>query len=166
MVISALNYNTTSTLLLCSIVSLFIGYECLSIHPKFKKKPIAFFITLVSLVISYVIIGYSDLKNIGSQFMWGYLPILLVSFYELKKGTLLLKDSLIFFILRVYLLSFSLVSIFLLRSHDNGLFLIFVVFSTIWLSDSFAYLGGRLMGKTPLSVHSPNKTWEEVLLVA
>ena len=92
--------------------------------------------------------------------LWGYLPILFVSFYELKKGTLLLKDSLIFFILRVYLLSFSLVSIFLLRSHDNGLFLIFVVFSTIWLSDSFAYLGGRLMGKTPLSVHSPNKTWE------
>lgn len=38
---------------------------------------------------------------------------------------------------------------------------ILAVFVLIWLSDSMAYVGGRLFGRTPMApVLSPKKTWE------
>jgi CDP-diglyceride synthetase len=38
---------------------------------------------------------------------------------------------------------------------------IFAVFVLIWLSDSMAYMGGRLWGRRPMApVLSPKKTWE------
>ncbi len=38
---------------------------------------------------------------------------------------------------------------------------ILAVFILIWLSDSMAYVGGRLFGRTPMApVLSPKKTWE------
>ncbi|MFM6999225.1 MAG: phosphatidate cytidylyltransferase [Bacteroidota bacterium] len=41
---------------------------------------------------------------------------------------------------------------------------IFAVFVLIWLSDSMAYVGGRLWGRTPMApVLSPKKTWEGLI---
>jgi phosphatidate cytidylyltransferase len=38
------------------------------------------------------------------------------------------------------------------------------VFVLIWLSDSMAYAGGRLFGKTPMApILSPKKTWEGLI---
>jgi phosphatidate cytidylyltransferase len=40
-------------------------------------------------------------------------------------------------------------------------FILFSIFLLIWISDSMAYVGGRLMGRTPLAPSlSPKKTWE------
>jgi phosphatidate cytidylyltransferase len=42
---------------------------------------------------------------------------------------------------------------------------IFAVFVLIWLSDSMAYVGGRLFGRTPMApVLSPKKTWEGLVI--
>ena len=42
-----------------------------------------------------------------------------------------------------------------------------VPFLLIWASDSFAYLGGRWIGKTPLAPRiSPKKTWEGAIIGA
>ena len=44
---------------------------------------------------------------------------------------------------------------------DTSGFILFSAFLLIWLSDSMAYVGGRLMGRTPLAPSlSPKKTWE------
>ena len=41
---------------------------------------------------------------------------------------------------------------------------ILAVFILIWLSDSMAYMGGRLFGRTPMApVLSPKKTWEGLI---
>ena len=41
---------------------------------------------------------------------------------------------------------------------------ILAVFILIWLSDSMAYVGGRLFGRTPMApVLSPKKTWEGLI---
>ena len=41
---------------------------------------------------------------------------------------------------------------------------ILAVFILIWLSDSMAYVGGRLFGRTPIApVLSPKKTWEGLI---
>jgi CDP-diglyceride synthetase len=40
-------------------------------------------------------------------------------------------------------------------------FILFSIFLLIWISDSMAYIGGRLLGRTPFApTLSPKKTWE------
>ena len=43
---------------------------------------------------------------------------------------------------------------------DFGYAIPLVLIVTIWVNDSMAYLVGSVIGKTPLSAISPNKTWE------
>ena len=50
-----------------------------------------------------------------------------------------------------------------LWGHGGGDSLL-AVFVLIWLSDSMAYAGGRLFGKTPMApILSPKKTWEGLI---
>ena len=51
-------------------------------------------------------------------------------------------------------------SIILLRSIDNGLWLVFFVFWVVWATDVMAYVFGKTIGGPKLApVISPNKTW-------
>lgn len=44
---------------------------------------------------------------------------------------------------------------------DSVGFILFSIFLLIWISDSMAYVGGRLLGRTPFApTLSPKKTWE------
>ena len=48
--------------------------------------------------------------------------------------------------------------------HDSGPLFMLAVFALIWVNDTFAYLGGRLLGKHKLwEALSPKKTWEGFL---
>lgn len=49
----------------------------------------------------------------------------------------------------------------------NVSFILFSIFILIWISDSMAYIGGRLLGRTPLAPKlSPKKTWEGAIIGA
>jgi phosphatidate cytidylyltransferase len=55
-------------------------------------------------------------------------------------------------------------SIILLRSIDNGLWLVFFVFWVVWATDVMAYVFGKTIGGPKLApVISPNKTWAGLL---
>jgi phosphatidate cytidylyltransferase len=44
---------------------------------------------------------------------------------------------------------------------DSGGLLLILVFMVVWATDTFAYFGGKMIGRRKLSVSlSPNKTWE------
>jgi phosphatidate cytidylyltransferase len=43
---------------------------------------------------------------------------------------------------------------------DLGLVLPLLIIATIWINDTMAYIVGSMIGKTPLSLISPKKTWE------
>jgi len=58
------------------------------------------------------------------------------------------------------LLSFTVPYIYLLRQGTNGLENTIFVCVCIWFTDSAAYFGGKLFGKTALTDISPKKTWE------
>ena len=47
---------------------------------------------------------------------------------------------------------------------ENGLSITLLTLSCIWVTDSMAYFGGRLLGKRPFSQYSPNKTIEGSLI--
>ena len=49
--------------------------------------------------------------------------------------------------------------------EDSAGFILFSIFVLIWISDSMAYVGGRLLGRTPLApTLSPKKTWEGAIV--
>ncbi|NDJ60388.1 MAG: phosphatidate cytidylyltransferase [Chloroflexi bacterium] len=53
----------------------------------------------------------------------------------------------------------------LLRAHPDGLAWLLFVLVLTWSTDSFAYVGGRWWGRTPLAPHiSPQKTLEGALI--
>lgn len=43
---------------------------------------------------------------------------------------------------------------------DFSLFFVLLIIFSLWINDTMAYIVGSLIGKTPLSVISPKKTWE------
>ncbi len=48
---------------------------------------------------------------------------------------------------------------------DTAGFILFSIFVLIWISDSMAYVGGRLFGRRPLApTLSPKKTWEGAMV--
>jgi phosphatidate cytidylyltransferase len=59
-------------------------------------------------------------------------------------------------------IGFGLGHLLLLRQiHGHGRLLVFTVLLTVWAADTFAYVGGRLIGRHKLApTMSPGKTWE------
>ncbi len=48
----------------------------------------------------------------------------------------------------------------LIRSHEDGIGLLFFLFACVWCGDIVALYVGRNLGKHKMSTLSPNKTWE------
>lgn len=65
-------------------------------------------------------------------------------------------------------IGFGLAHLLLLRDiHHHGRLLAFTVLLTVWAADTFAYFGGRLVGRHKLApTLSPGKTWEGFVIGA
>ncbi|NBV84287.1 hypothetical protein EBR57_09250 [bacterium] len=61
-------------------------------------------------------------------------------------------------------ISLTFTYIFLLREGSNGLINFLFCILVVWATDSFALVGGRIIGRTPLSQISPKKTIEGSLI--
>ena len=111
--------------------------------------------------------------QLPSYLLWLVLPIiflmLLTELWRKKKNPIingaLLITGLIYIVLPFFLLIYiNYLDQFLAVTNDIDTFqfpLIAGMFLMIWANDTFAYLTGRLFGKTKLIERiSPNKTWE------
>ena len=102
-----------------------------------KAMPVA----LVLMMVADVFIRKADIKNISISFFgFIYISISLSLFYAMR-GMFLNSAMSMFF-------------------PNIELMVPILVIVTVWVNDTMAYLVGSVIGKTPLSPISPNKTWE------
>ena len=111
-------------------------------------------------------IGSLLVKTIGIKGIPFILAIVLLgALLDIKKGGMLQNLAISFFGL-IYIpmslsLFFQLKNILSIAFFFNWSFLIpFLVIVSIWVNDTMAYIAGSIIGRTPLSTISPNKTWE------
>lgn len=84
----------------------------------------------------------------------------LLSGREIKTG--LMDTAVVTF--GVLYVAWLLGHLILIRSLQEGIFLVFLVFLVTWANDTGAYLVGAPLGRTPLAPRiSPKKTWEGVI---
>ena len=88
-----------------------------------------------------------------------YLLVEMLS-YKSGQGYAELGTKAVGFLLLSYV-SLGFGSVFALTLQDWPIYLLLFLFSVNWLQDTFAYVGGRLIGRTVFSANlSPKKTWE------
>lgn len=96
-------------------------------------------------------------------FLFGALLIFMMYLFcvmVLKKGALSYSKIAEVFMLAAYVTT-SFTALSLIRYIDNGKFILFLVFIASWVTDTFAYLTGTLIGKHKLIPEvSPKKTVE------
>ncbi|XP_044752293.1 phosphatidate cytidylyltransferase, photoreceptor-specific-like isoform X2 [Coccinella septempunctata] len=101
-----------------------------------------------------VIFDHSRFKGFCLYFAGIVLFVLsLAGKYDIKRFRLLA-------IVHVILVVITLPTYLLMKCSLEGMVWAVVPLSSVCLNDIFAYVFGKLMGKTPLILVSPNKTWE------
>lgn len=169
-------WNTWSFFLLFSVVHFgcWIEYQKLVqlFYPEYGKISVlhrygvmqAGWCGLLYFTHNELAVGNVVLTEVG--FWLGLLFLFLLPLFmlvPLKKASLKSSAYSIFGLLYISL-SFSL--LLYLRTHWSesdyrlNLTLPLLAIFTLWLNDTAAYIVGSLIGKTPLSSISPNKTWE------
>ncbi|MBE7021387.1 MAG: phosphatidate cytidylyltransferase [Ruminococcaceae bacterium] len=139
-----------------SLVSALAVYEALKAY-GYNKKPL---FVIPGFLVSFL---YGGLKYIGSEIIFLCVFGVVVFFIG---AMLLLRDEVktkdlftLLFITLIIPFSFSTISY--IRDMEKGIYLVWLPFISAWLTDTFAYFGGRFLGKHKLCPEiSPKKTVE------
>jgi len=109
---------------------------------EIKLKAIGWYLMLIALIISIII---EAARRNFKAILISICGLLYISFscgcmIDLRSEGMVFKGSILFL--------------------DFGLVLPICLIAAMWINDTMAYIVGSLIGKTPLSSISPNKTWE------
>jgi phosphatidate cytidylyltransferase len=142
------------------IVGVFEYKSLFSSHPKIKLNSLYFLLSSILLFALVIFCIYFNLNYFYLGLIIPCLFVLILTELWRKKEEPILNIS-VGLLGYVYLLiPFSLIIVLQLVSTHSFPILIGMFF-LIWTNDTFAYLSGRLLGKTKLIERiSPNKTWE------
>ena len=152
-------YNGMSALYFALLaVAAVLVYELLGLNPIMKDHHIAMGMVLTSTILFFILSLLIPNNTLMISGFFCLIHLFLAS--ELWHGRLMGLDSVFLYGLRCFYIASSILCIFLLRHIDSGLAILLFAFVSIWITDSFAYFGGKLMGKRPFSSYSPNKTIE------
>lgn len=135
---------------------------------KEEKKLLPTFVKIISyLIMIFIIYGTATFKDnnfsidfrlISGLFLIFFIPTILYHNQKLYS----INDA-CFLIAEVFFLGFAFSSLIIIRNMDLKIF-IYLVLITVF-TDTYAYFGGRLIGKHQLAKDiSPNKTWEGTIV--
>ena len=137
------------------------GVADVLIPPEHSGKKIA--INIILTLILGAVLYYFMIYNTGAEyldvFIIAYLMVILAVyvFTYPKYKTEQVLHTFFAVIYAAVLMSF----IYLVRSGDDGIFLIWLIFLSSWGCDTCAYCAGMLLGKHKMApVLSPKKSWE------
>lgn len=146
-------------IILMSCIAILEILSCL----KFEKK---YYISVPAYLISGIVpVLARRIASTNLFFKLLFLIFFIYLFYLLvvsvfSKGTIIINDISLFFVMTVYII-FSFSCIILLRDVRYGQYLFLLVFMSAWMTDTGAYVVGTLFGKHKLIADvSPKKTIE------
>ena len=147
-------------------ISLLLCYELTKLYQSQPIKPIIWLSYLLTILLSsyYQLPGITPIWTNGWYI--GLIALLIGSFMiEFLTRTIHAPKHPALLSIRIALISsLFLPYVYWIRTLDNGgLFLLFF-FIIVWGTDTFAYYGGKLFGKTQLSPLSPKKTIEGAII--
>lgn len=143
-------------------VGIIIGFFWMLCSAYYEIMPAHYYIMLLSIAVlatltSELIISYNKNESVPSAAVAAtlggiiYVPVLMSSLFLLRNIS---SDTF------PHIMSF-----FDSTSLEPGALIVLLVFVGVWSSDTFAYFGGMLFGKTPLIPHvSPKKTVEGAII--
>jgi len=133
--------------------------------PSMKRAFISSALVWIITCAFFVINGSAATLGGGVLFsLFLFFSLGIMDFEEIrKKGCF--ADFSTSFVLFFYVGGFYTPMLYIASAYAPAKGWIFLLFLIMWLQDTFAYLGGRLLGKRPLSRElSPKKTWEGSLI--
>jgi phosphatidate cytidylyltransferase len=115
-------------------------------------------ILIYGLLVADLILGLND-KVIGAIIVPVVLLLMLTELWRKKTNPLVNLGIQLFGFLYLLIPFYLLINMRI--SSESSVFLLIGMFTLIWSNDTFAYLSGRMLGKTKLFERiSPKKTWE------
>ncbi len=139
-----------------SVVSFIAVYEALKAYGYHKN----IMFVILGFLVSFL---YGGLKYIGSELIFLFVfavAVIYIAFMLYRHNEIKTKE--LFTLLFITLvIPFVFSTIGYIRDMENGIFLVWLPFLCAWMTDTFAYFGGRFFGRHKLCPEiSPKKTVE------
>ena len=113
-------------------------------------------ITFIGVLVMIFVPGFRQAMQFS---VFALSPLTIAGYVRTRKG----ESELSFYVLTIFYIGMSFRALLSIRNHSLTLFIFLIV--TVILTDSFAYFGGRLLGKKKLVPKiSPNKTVEGAII--
>lgn len=170
---AAMLWSETSTLLLFLVINNLCLFEYLNVSKTQKNQYIRAIFAFIFGTWVYLFVGFSWILNESEvktilwilSFTAPYILLLLFDLFSSQKNLFKQVKHLAFGSL-FFGIPFGIVAFYIQDSYHEGLgnehaFYILPLLLFVWTNDTFAYIGGKLLGKHKLmSRVSPNKTVE------
>ncbi len=149
-----------AALLAVSIIGLYEFYRATGVLPEGRYINLNTGIAYGATVVYYICILLADSKFFMLIFITVVFLLVLLAAYVFTFPKLNVREV-VFSFYGFFYVGVMLSFLYLTRSLDNGIFIVWLVYTSSWLCDVFAYFTGMLLGKHKLCPQlSPKKSVE------
>ena len=149
----------TAAVIACAFIAIYEMSSCIGMKKHLSLTIPVYIVVVISPICVRLVGDASKFIVIYSAMMF----LLLIYFFAVSvftKGKYRIEQASTLYVTSMYIIT-SFCSIMLLRDMPNGKFIYILAIAGPWVSDIFAYLWGRALGKHKLIPHvSPKKTVE------